>query len=275
MSASLRFTHQVEQPGDAVPVHQASRLRAWIIGGLVATVLLATVAAFTLTRQQEAACSPAVTDQSLARIGRFYQQGQFGVVAALAQRVLESRTTPALCSDTRAAVAAYWYHASSISVLSKARPDAGSPNSPLATHQVAVGWQNIERQADRYGVPARTRYPARTESIMAGNAGQYELSILAFQQAWMAKMEPRTDLQAIGRYAQMLTTWGSIMTLPRFSGTRDQGIQALATSNSIVTAFGLADDRACRALQGLGYRDCTRVSPDASDPVLASAGMQG
>jgi hypothetical protein len=275
MSSTLRFNPRREdtmEPGERAA--KGPKTALLLLAGLgVLLIVLATIAAIAMTRPKAVACSPASMDSTLSRIESAYQHADFGVAIALAEHLLESGGKTSICGDTRSNAGVYWYESATAQLLGKARPEAGVPNSPLAMHEVAQSWQAIEQQADSYSVPATIRMPARVVATEAGNAGQYELAILAFQHYWSANSTTgmtggNIDLRAVGWYSQMLTTWGSILSSPAFPAYRDEGVRALATANSIVTAAGLGDRRACQALTRLGYTDCTSVTPDTSDPVL-------
>lgn len=241
--------------------------------GLGLVVLLVIIGFAVLRTPHKAAiCSPVQSDPNLRRIAQYFDQGQFGTAIALSDHVLTQKGGSTLCGSTRSQIAVYWYEASSLTLLSKPRPEAGVLVSPLALHQVALDWQHIEKQGNTYGVSPTLRVPARTVATMAGNEGQYELSVTAFRQAWISGTIGPGNLQDIGRYVQYLTAWGTSLVSPSFPLTRSQGVEVLATANSIATAYGLADNRACLALQRIGYSDCTRVTPDVSDPVLAASG---
>lgn len=279
MDTSLRFTQILERDAEpdrpAIPPDPPGprRLLWWIAGGILLAAGVPFSAAL-LLRPSATACIPAAHTSVLQHLGPLEARGQFSTVMELASRLLDGRRGN-LCADARQLAAASWYQAASFQLLTKPRPEVGVVVSPLAMHQTARAWQTLSDQADQYHVPEPLRLPDRSISILAGNAGQFELSVSAFQSAWASGDIDSSDLQDVARYEQMLTVWGSILAAPSFPATRQQGATTLATANSIAAAYGLADDRACRALKHLGYSDCTRVPPDSTDPILKAVAHPG
>jgi hypothetical protein len=234
---------------------------------LVAAMIVLAIMASRST-QNKPACSAA--SGQLTKIAAFFAQGQLGVVAELSARLLQG-SGGHLCPDAHNDAASFWYEAKALPLVAAPRPLAGAPLPPPALHQTTLAWLAVARQADVLGVPAAYRLPARLVATMAYNEGQVELAATAFQLAWTQGAIGHTDLASVARYSQVLTAWGQILSLPAFPETRQQAIETLATANSIITAYGLADQRPCRALEHLGYPDCTRTTPDPSDPILAAA----
>jgi hypothetical protein len=245
-------------------------MRAVLLG--IATVVLVGMIAVALVVRQRSTNGPTCSraTSQLSRIEGFFVRGQLGVVVQESEHLLSGDTSPALCTSAHDQAAGYWYQSRILPLVSSPRPLSQVPIAPWALHQTALAWVTIEHQADVFGVPAAFRLPAKLVATMAFNEGQLELAATAFRRAWGSQID-HTDLGSVARYSQILTSWGRLLSLPAFLATRVQGVQNLATANSIVTAYGLADQRPCQALHDLGYNDCTRVAPDASDPVLAAA----
>jgi hypothetical protein len=208
-------------------------------------------------REQQVVCDDGGSD--LAQIREFLAAGKLEIALGLAEAKL-AQASPTLCAESQAALAGLWYSASLDLLLTPHRAWSLEQGAQLVTR-----YREIEREADRLGVPAQTRIPPMTLATRAYNAGLWALADAAFRQAW-----ERGDIgeAAIPFRYDLLRNWGNELANQDGQGVRPQAVRLLATAHAIAETYHLTKGEACTDLRALGYRECGASGPVDNEPVL-------
>jgi len=190
------------------------------------------------------------------------KRGRFALTAEMAYMYAESRQNPP-CPEARIGLATLAYAATMNDILSSTAVDQG--------YSAALRWLEAERRATVNGVPETQRMSLAAIVVQASNVGAWELARRAFLKAWDSGLASAYDLSTISQYYAITRNLGRNLAFKGSLELRKEGIRYLATAHALAVAYGLPNRDACADLRGLGYTDCSQVSPDPLDPVLAAA----
>lgn len=244
------------------------------LGGLLLSArgdvdsLTTQIAVLDATAKQHEA-DPACRDVSNDReaVSALLAKGDLVTAAGLAQNALvQVQGTTPLCSEPKLALAKNWYDTQLQLLLATQHPSW--PDDSF-DRQIVARWQEIERSADSYQLPATQRQAPIVLARTASGVGLWALSDASFRRAWSTQ-QPGTA-PAADRYA-LLRNWGHQLAEDGGPDQRDRAIRLLATACWIGKAYELPGDEARADMeQYFGIADCSAVVPDQDDPLLVAA----